>query len=297
MTSVAAYVSDGMPERVATGAGEAGNATRYLRLPEGTIAYDDRGSGPLVIMVPSLGDLRQEYRFLAAPVLAAGYRVVTVDLRGHGGSSAGWPEYTAAAVGADLLGLLRHLDAGPAVLVGTSLGAGAAVWAAAEAPDLVRGLVLIGPFVRDVPASSALRGLFQRLVIWTLFAGPWAPAAWSAYYGSLYRSRVPADLRQYRTALAANLREPGRLRALKAMMWASKADIEARHPDVAAPTLVVMGSRDPDFSNPAAEAELVAARLRGSAVMIEGAGHYPHAEMPAETAPHILSFIDRVGGR
>jgi pimeloyl-ACP methyl ester carboxylesterase len=92
MTSIAAYVSDGIPERLATGGGDAGSTTRHFRLPEGTIAYDDRGSGPLVIMVPSLGDLRQEYRFLAAPVLAAGYRVVTVDLRGHGASSTGWPD-------------------------------------------------------------------------------------------------------------------------------------------------------------------------------------------------------------
>lgn len=127
MSSISAYLPEGlsMPKFAAAIPREA--ATRFLRLPGGTIAYDDRGSGPLVVMVPSLGDLRQEYRLLAPPLLDAGYRVVTMDLRGHGESSAGWEGYTTAAVGGDIVALLRHLGAGPATLIGTSLGAGAAV--------------------------------------------------------------------------------------------------------------------------------------------------------------------------
>ncbi len=76
-------------------------------------------------MVPGLGDLRQEYRFLAPRLLAAGYRVVTMDLRGHGGSSTGWPDYSPAAIGSDIVALLEKLDASDAILVGNSLGGGA----------------------------------------------------------------------------------------------------------------------------------------------------------------------------
>ena len=50
--------------------------TRYVERPEGSVAYDDRGEGPLVVAVPSLGDLRQEYRFLTPRLVDAGYRVV-----------------------------------------------------------------------------------------------------------------------------------------------------------------------------------------------------------------------------
>ncbi len=46
-----------------------------------------------------------------------------------------------------------------------------------------------------------------------------------------------------------------------------------------APMLVIMGTRDPDFKRPAQEAQLVATALHASVQMIEGAGHYPHAEM------------------
>ncbi len=294
MTSIAAYLPDSIQKPLPVVNHGQDAATRSLRLAGGTTAYDDRGSGPLVLMIPSLGDIRQEYRFLAPLLVAAGHRVVTMDLRGHGESSAGWPDYSAAAVGKDVMALLGHLDAGPAVLVGTSLGAGAAVWAAAKAPAMVSGLVLIGPFVRDVP-TSRLKAFFQGLLIRVAFAGPWAPAAWSAYYKSLYPGRPPADLTPYRKALAKNFREPGRMAAVKAMMLASKADIEAVHAEVHAPSMVVMGTRDPDFSSPAAEAEFIGSSLRAEVAMIDGAGHYPHAEMLEETAPHILRFLRQLG--
>ena len=65
--------------------------TEYLTVDAGRLAYDDQGSGPLVICIPSMGDMRQEYRFLAPLLVEAGYRVVTLDVRGHGESSVKWP--------------------------------------------------------------------------------------------------------------------------------------------------------------------------------------------------------------
>jgi pimeloyl-ACP methyl ester carboxylesterase len=57
-----------------------------------------------------------------------------------------------------------------------------------------------------------------------------------------------------------------------------------------------MGSKDPDFDDAEVEAETVARLLNGRAVMIDGAGHYPHAEMPDKAAPAILDFIARPAG-
>ncbi len=55
--------------------------THYLELQGGKIAYDDTGSGLLVICAPSLGDLRSEYRFLVPQIVSASYRVISMDLR------------------------------------------------------------------------------------------------------------------------------------------------------------------------------------------------------------------------
>ena len=61
----------------------------FLTVGEGRIAYDDTGGdGPLVIAIPDMGDLRSEYRALRPLLQQAGYRVVTMDVRGHGETSA-----------------------------------------------------------------------------------------------------------------------------------------------------------------------------------------------------------------
>jgi pimeloyl-ACP methyl ester carboxylesterase len=260
-------------------------STQYLNHSLGRIAYDDTGSGPLVLCVPSLGDLRQEYRFLVPQLVDAGFRVVTMDMRGLGESSTGWDDYSVAGVGEDMVALLRALDAGPAVIVGTSMAAGAAVWAAADAPEMVAGLALIGPFVRG--ETSRLSALLYRM----LFARPWGPAAWQWYYSSLYPTRKPDDFSAYSAALRANLAEPGRIEVTYRMVTASKAASEARLSQVSAPVMVLMGTKDPDFKAPEVEARWVAEALHGPYAMIEDAGHYPHAEMPEITAAHILDFL------
>jgi pimeloyl-ACP methyl ester carboxylesterase len=257
-----------------------------LQNDNGTIAYEESGSGPLVICVPSLGDLRAEYRFLAPRLAAAGYRVVCMDVRGVGESSTRWADFSVAGVGSDLLALIRALNAGPAFIVGTSMAAGAAVWAAAEAPQQVRGVVLVSPFVRGEP--GALQSLLYRL----MFSRPWGPDLWGWYYNTLYPTQKPADFPAYRAALRANLAQPGRMEALLQNLLASKAASEQRLGRVLAPALVVMGSKDPDFKDPAAEAQRLGQQLHAQVAMIAGAGHYPHAELPEACAPHILAFLN-----
>ena len=263
--------------------------TVQLKRPEGSIAYDDSASeGRLVICVPSMGDLRSEYRFLSPLLESTGYRVVTMDVRGHGESTTGWSDHSAAAIGSDIVELIRHLDAGPAAVIGTSMAAGSAVWAAAETPDLVSDIVAIGPFVRDIPGSA-----LQKAAVALAFRGPWKVKAWSAAYKSFYGDFPPEDLAEHRRAIERNLSEPGRFAALREMLAASKADCERRIPEVRARSLVIMGSRDPDFKDPRAEAKLVADRLRGTFVIAEGAGHYPHVEKPDETADVVTRHLRR----
>ena len=262
--------------------------TKYLEGQIGKIAYDDSGSGPLVICVPGMGDLRSEYRFLSPQLISAGYRVVTMDVRGHGETSPSWPDYSVAGIGEDILALVRSLDAGPAVLIGTSMAAGAAIWAATEAVELAAGLILIGPAVRgDTNWQS-------RLLYNVLFARPWGPAVWLWYFSRLYPSHKPDDFDLYRSVLRSNLKEPGRMEALQSMISASKTASEKRITEVKAPALVIMGSKDPDFKDPEAEAIWVTDSLHGKYKIMENAGHYPHAEMPAATGALVLSFLQEL---
>ena len=266
----------------------AATDTRFLAVEGGRIAYDDSGGpGPLIVAIPGMGDLRSEYRLLRPALVQAGYRVVTMDVRGHGETSAHWPDYSAHAVGRDALALITQLHAGPAVIMGNSFAAGSALWAAHDAPADVRAVVLFGPIVRDQRTSW-----FGKLALRAAFAGPWRVRAWISYWDSLFPTRKPADHDAARRALTRNLREPGRMAALSAMIGLSKADTAAILPLNRVPALIVMGTRDPDFTDAVAEARVLAAELHAECLLVDGAGHYPQAEMPEQVMPTLRSFLD-----
>ncbi|MGY0233212.1 alpha/beta fold hydrolase [Longispora urticae] len=257
--------------------------TKFLDLPDGRLSYDDQGEGPLVVCVPAMIGLRSEFRHTTPLLVAAGFRVVTVDIRGMGEASVTWPAYGSGPTGHDVLALVRHLDAGPALVVGCSSGAGSAVVAAATAPELVSGIVLLSPFVRD-----AKGGLAMTLVRAAARIPGVAGALWKSHYVQMYPGVKPADFDQERARLAANLAQPGRGAVAKAYICdMTHAEAESLLPRVTAPTTVVMGTADPDFPDPAAEAAWVAETLGGRLVMVEGAGHHPHAQAPGQVVAAI----------
>jgi pimeloyl-ACP methyl ester carboxylesterase len=128
-----------------------------------------------------------------------------MDLRGHGDSDATFAEYGEAAAGDDALSIVVELG-GPAVLVGNSIGAGAAAYAAFERPDIIAEIALIGPIVRRVRTNP-----FKAWALRTLMCGPWAPAFWHSYVPSLYPGRKP-DLDEHRAAIRESMRRAGGFR-------------------------------------------------------------------------------------
>jgi pimeloyl-ACP methyl ester carboxylesterase len=263
--------------------------TSYLTRPGGRIGYDIEGEGPLVLLVPGMGDLRSTFRFLAPSIRDAGYRVATTDLRGQGDSDATFDSYGDPETAGDVVALLEALG-GPAVIAGNSMGAAAAVLVAAERPELVRGIVLIGPFVRNGKAS-AMQRLLQRVAMTPL----WAGAAWKSYMPRLYAGRRPDDFEAFRDRVIASLHLPGHAKAFSRITRTSHDPAEACLAGVKAPTLVVMGKQDPDFPDPRAEAQWIAEKLHGEAVMVPEAGHYPQSQRPDVTSPAVLRFLATLG--
>lgn len=265
----------------------AASPTRFLAHEGSVLAYDDTGGpGPLVIAIPGMGDLRTQYRALRPHLQAAGYRVVTLDVRGHGETSAHWSDYSARAVARDALAVIQHVQAGPAVVLGNSFAAGSALWAAQLAPHSVRGVVLLGPIVRDGDPPW-----WTRKIVDIGLGGPWRVWFWMTYWNSLFPAKRPSDHAQAAAALEKNLKAPGRMEALSAMVRLSKQETEAIVPRNRTPALILMGSRDPDFPDPIAEAQWLAQMLGVQAHIIDGAGHYPHLEMPQRVAPLVLEFL------
>src|ERR1051326_993784 len=228
----------------------------FLNIDSGQIAYEVTGEGPVVVLSPGIGDRRQAYRFLAPKLAQAGYRVASADLRGHGESSMGRMSVTGADdaithpdIAADLLALIRHLG-GPAVIVGHSISGGAATIAAVQAPDLVSGIVQLNPFTKKQSLNLGgflrirryRRGLTQLIGL-QLFK---RPGFWFRYLDVAYPAK-PADYDAYMAALAAKLREPGRMAEFMKTGKSKPAETGTRLPDVRRPALVIMGTLNTHF--------------------------------------------------
>jgi pimeloyl-ACP methyl ester carboxylesterase len=259
--------------------------TECLSRPEGRIGYDVGGVGPLLLLVPGMGDLRCTYRLMAPVLRDAGYRVACTDLRGHGDSDATFTSYGDVETAGDITALIEELG-GPATIVGNSMAAGAAVLVAAERPDLVRGLVLVGPFVRNGNRSS-----MQRLLLRIAMAAPWAATSWKSYMPRLYAGQRPGDFDAYRTQVVASIRRPGHAKAFSLTTKTNHDPAEARLGDVKVPTLVVMGEKDPDFPDPRTEADWIAQSLGAKVVMVPNAGHYPQSQQPELTNDAVSHFL------
>jgi len=275
--------------------------TEFLTIDGGTLAYELSGTtGPLLVLAHGMGDSRQAYRFLTPALVEAGYRVAELDLRGHGESSVGWAGHSRTDLAGDLLALVRHLG-GPAVLVGHSIAGGAVTIAAAQAPELVTAVVEIAPFTRQqkIKLGDFRVGTYRRgathLMAMTLLG---STEQWAKYLDAAYPGTKPADFDARQAEITAMLQEPGRMKALQAMGKAAPTDAGAQLPDVTCPVLVVQGSADPDWVDPRAEGEAIVADLPtglGRLEMIEGAGHYPHVQHPAQVTAAVLPFLAAVG--
>lgn len=261
-------------------------STQFLDVAGGRIAYDLSGprGARLIVCVHGMGDTRRSYRFLAPMLVDAGYRVATMDVRGHGETSIGWPRYGAIPAASDAVALIRQLG-GPAVLIGHSGTGRTAVWAAAEDPDDVSALVLIDSFVRDTRPGPIAR-LASEVV-------GRSATLWTMYYASLYPTRKPADFDDYLKVLKQKMREPERLTAMRRLLTQPREENRDRLAEVRCPALVIMGGKDGDFRDPAAEAQRIAGGLRTECrvALIAEAGHYPHAEFPEETAAAVTRFL------
>lgn len=263
--------------------------TARLAFEGHSLAFDIAGAGPLVVCLPGMGDLRSAYRHLVPELVARGMRVATLDLPGHGDSDAtveplvGQRDIARAAVA-----LARNLG-GPAIVVGHSYTPDSALLATQLAPDAIVGAVAIAPWASTAAPSPVMR--FATRVVTS------SAPLWSLFYRSLHRT-PPVDLGDHRRRIVASMRRPLGTVALRPMGEGSGKDAIGARATQVAPVAVVMGERDPDFRDPGAEAKAYAEAMPAGVAEVRtvaGAGHYPHAERPVETADAVLALARRVG--
>ncbi|MFI7498503.1 alpha/beta fold hydrolase [Streptomyces sp. NPDC049687] len=266
----------------------AASELKYFASSDGDLAYREAGAGDLVVLLHS-GYVDHRVFDAQIPALAGTHRVVAADVRGHGASANATKPFRWAD---DLADLLRHLDAGPAVLVGVSMGGVIVGDTLLEHPELVRAAVVCGASTGEFQDSDPWHREIQAATARALASGDvegWLKA---------FLSYVPGP---HRTLDDLDPDIPRRLREM-ALNTVSKhtvgetnwhvpvTDTWPRLPKVEVPVLTVNGALD--------TADVIAAAQRladtvqnGRAVLIEGTGHYPNMEKPEEFTAVIREFL------
>lgn len=268
--------------------------TKFLAVDGGTIAFEVAGTGPLIVLAHGLGDSRAAYQAVVPPLIEAGYRVASVDLRGCGESSVDWSDWSRTAIAGDLLAVIHHLG-GPAVLVGHSISGGAATIAAAREPSLITAVIELAPFTRkqSITLGSLRVKRFRQGTLRLLGAGLFGRVGqWRSYLEVAYPGVKPADYDQRLDRIESLMREPGRMRAFQGMFRSAPTDAGAQLGNVRCPVLVVMGTLDPDWGDPHAEGAAIVDALPsglGRLEMIEGGGHYLHHQFPEQVVSLVLA--------
>ncbi|MET9620114.1 alpha/beta fold hydrolase [Streptomyces sp. NPDC006464] len=247
-----------------------------------TIGYEDKGTGPALVLVHGHPFDRTMWR-PQTERFAASHRVVVPDLRGYGTTTVVPGTTPLTAFAEDLAALLDHLGIDRFVLGGLSMGGQIVMECYRLFPERIRGLVLADTFPgAETPEGKAARNaLADRLL-----------AEGMRGYADEVLDRMVAP---YNTHAAPHVHRmmcatdpEGAAAALRGR--AERPDYRALLATVSVPALVVVG-RD-DAYTPVADAEAMHAALPDSTlVVVERAAHLPNLERPEEFDAALAAFL------
>ena len=237
-----------------------------------------------VVLLHGLGSSSRDWTF-QRPVLEARYRVLAIDLPGHGRTGPSRPPFSVHGMAEDVERRLERETLPAAHIIGVSLGACVGLALALRAPHRVRSLTIINGFARLRPRSvtAALRMLVR---LFLLGAAPMPVLAWWVARVTFPRPEQAALRRQAVESLTATSR-----RAYVTSVGALIGfDVRAQLERVRCPVLVVAG--DEDRTVPLASKRELAAGIAGARLLVaRGSGHASHYDAPETVNAALLEFL------
>jgi len=256
--------------------------------------YTQSGSGEPLVLLHGFTGSSASWRNIM-PDLSARFRVIAVDLPGHGqtGSPSEIHRYQMPVITGDLIQLLESLDASPAHCLGYSMGGRLALYLAIHHPENVRSLILesTSPGLAD-PRERAARqqqdeALAERIEQDGIpaFVANWERLPLFASLDRLPLSAL-AELREQRLANSAT----GLANSLRGMGTGVQPSLWDRLEALELPILQIVGRLDEKFValNRAMAGKFPDARL----AIVDGAGHIVHLEQPGEYSRQVCGFLN-----
>lgn len=261
----------------------------FLAIDGRTVHYalEGRTDAPVLLLANSLGTSFLVWDAVM-PALTAHFNVLRYDMRGHGLSDAAplrneASGYSIADLAGDALGLLDALGIAKAHVCGLSIGGMVAQHLGAHAPARVDRLVLCDTAMQIGPASvwnERVAGI-RRDGLAAI-----APGVMGRWFTDGFRERVPHIVRGYANMVARTTLDG----YVGCALAVRDADLTASAARITAPTLVVVGDKDP--STPPAAAEAMAAAIPSARLeLIADASHIPCVEQPEVLARLLLSHL------
>ena len=258
----------------------------YIEVTDGRIFYDSTGQGPAIVMIHD-GLLHRETWNDQFAAFATHHRVIRWDRRGYGRSDKAKAPFSDLD---DLYRVVKALKVERATLIGCSAGSLLAIDFALEHPEMVSGLVLVGPIVSGLEFSEHFntrgnRGkpgkdasVEQRIAYWTS-KDAWIMAAESVAAKQKMKSLLAAN--------PQNLTGSGQY-----ARWPAQPAL-GRLPQIKVPTLIVAGESDiPDVHT---HIGAIQAGIAGSKrVVLTNSGHLPQIEVPEVFNRVVLEFLNTI---
>lgn len=260
-----------------------------LPLDGRNIAYDLAGpeDAPVVCITHSLASDGGSWAEQVPPLLAAGFRVLRIDMRGHGGSDPVSGDYTMQALASDVAAVLDALSLRRVHYVGLSIGG-----MIGQAFALAHGDRLLSALWSDtLPASpaGAAEAWRQRMAIVrdASSLAPIADGTMERWFTDAFRPRRPERWKQIRDTIAGTT-PAGYLGCAAAIL---DFDFAPKLPSLKLPVLVVCGAEDP--GTPPAENRRLAGLVPGARYEeIAAARHFPNVERPEVFNRTLLDWLE-----
>jgi 3-oxoadipate enol-lactonase len=259
------------------------------------LAVTESGAGPAVLFVHGMGLDQRMWRPQAGTVSAAGRRVITYDLRGHGRSGVPRSGYRVVDLAEEAIGLLDVLGLERADVVGLSLGGSVAARLAVRRPERVRSVTVIGSMASGYPRlTDFIRGggtsalvadgamdlaTFRRERLTSFL---YAPTLEHPDCGALAR-RILLEALQTLAVLTETTAE-------RQAGWPSPTDWDLWSDAArAVPALVLAGSMDdPTFQGFTSDSERLS---RTRTAIVQGSAHLANMSHPHVVNPLLLEHL------
>ena len=262
----------------------------FLEIADGERMYvlDSGGTGEAVLMVHGFGASHTSWIGLR-PTLEKRYRVIAVDLPGHGYSDKYAGDYSIKAVANKLLRVLDLKGIKRAHVVAHSWGTAVSLNLAIQAPERVRSLTLMASFAyeKQVPpflvwARAPLMGEFLFSMMWDQRLDD--RLAYAFYDANKFATPAVTDKAK------KVFKRPGVLAAaLAAARGIRFSDMEPRYPELQVPVLIISGRED-RVTRMAAARQLNADLPDSRHKVIPLCGHMIPVEHPNKVLRHLRRF-------